>query len=242
MAPEASRTSGMRMPHGMEEAAAHAPQQTRSVAALVPGGFTQLSVPVQSEPTPVQSAQVRPSVSTESAIGSPHVTALAAGQLGQHASATQVEPASQRVPRPVQSMLAMHVSGMSVPQSTMSAARHASRQLHTPSTHVRPLGQGPLQRPPQPSESPHAASSAHVGMQSQTPVSGLHSSCGPGHAPTQKPPQPSGAPHAASAAQRGVQLHTPPMQRAGATHAGSQSHVATQVPFWQTEPRSQVTP
>ncbi len=219
------------MPQGTLEAAAHAPQHTRSVGALMPGGLTHVSAPVHIEPTPVQSAHVRPVVSTESAITSPQGTALAAAQPGQHASITQVDPGSQRVPRPAQSMLAMHVSGMSVPQSTMSAAMQSSRHVHAPDTHVRPLGHGPSQRPPQPSESPHAASSAHDGMHSQRPVSGLHSSRAPGQVPTQNPPQPSGSPHAASAAQRGVQMHVPPTQRAGASHAGSQSHVATHVPF-----------
>lgn len=219
------------MPHGTLEAAAHAPQHTRSVAALVPGGFTHAVLAGHSLPTPVQSAHVRPRVSTESAIGSPHGTVPAASQPGQHASITHVDPGSQRVPRPVQSMLAMHVSGMSVPQSTIAGARQSSRQLHTPSTHVRPLGHGPMQRPPQPSDWPHVASSGQLGMHSQRPVSGLHSSCGPGQVPTQKPPQPSGSPHIASAAQRGVQTQVPAMQRAGASHSGSHPHVSTQVPF-----------
>ncbi len=230
------------MPHGTLEAAAQAPQQTRSSGALIPGGLVHVVPAVHIAPTPGQVRHARPVVSIAAGIVSPHGTALAAAQLGQHASMRQVAVPSQRVPRPVQSMLPMQVSGMSVPQSTISAARQPSPHSQAPATHVRPSVHGPSHSPPQPSDVPHVASMGQLGMHSQRPVSGLHSSRGPGHGPTQKPPHPSGAPHAASAGQRGTHVQRPAMQRSGGMHGGSQSHVGTQVPFWQISPRAQVTP
>jgi hypothetical protein len=232
----------MSMPHGTVEADGHAPQQTRSVGRLVPGGLTQLSVAGHAVPVPVQSRHTRPSPSRGSRIGSPQATSRVAGQRGQHEPMRHSAPVGHRVPVPVQVALPMQLSGTSSPQSTMSGVRHVSVQVHMPATQVRPSVQGPSQRPPQPSESPHAASAAQLGMHSQRPVSGLHSSRGPAQGPTQKPPQPSGSPHAASAAQRGMHVHTPAMQRSGAMHGGSQPQVCTQLPFWQTSPRAQVTP
>lgn len=221
----------MSIPHGTVEAAGQAPQHTRSVGRLVPGGLTQLRLDGHAVPTPVQSRQVRPRPSRGSGIRSPHATSRAAGQSGQHEPIRHSAPLGQRVPVPGQVLLPMQLSGTSVPQSTMSGARQSSVQVQTPATQVRPSVHGPSHRPPQPSEVPHAASAGQRGMHSQRPVSGLHSSLGPAQGPTQKPPQPSGSPHAASAAQRGMQVHTPAMQRSGATQAGAQSHVSTQVPF-----------
>lgn len=227
-APVASRTSGTRVPHGTVEGSAHAPQHVRSTPP--PGRSVQVPE-AQSVPVPVQVRQDAPRSSTAAGIGMPHATLEALAHPGQHASDKHSEPAGQRVPVPVQAMLPMQVSGTSVPQSTMSALKQPSVQVHTPATQVRPSVHGPSQRPPQPSESPHIASAAQEGMHSQRPVSGLHSSLGPGQGPVQKPPHPSGAPQAASAGQRGTHTQLPAMQRAGASHAGSQSHVATQAPF-----------
>lgn len=240
--PPGPMTSGMSVPHGTDEAAGHAPQHTRAVGALVPGGFTQVVGAVQSEPTPVHARHGLPSSSMAPGMVIPHGIEPGASQPGQHAPPRHSSVPSQRVPSPVHGIEPEHVSGTSSPQSTMPGATQVVVQVQTPATHARSRSQGPLQRPPQPSESPHMASVAQLGMHSQRPVSGLHSSCAPGHGPTQNPPQPSGSPQAASAAQRGMHTQLPAMQRAGASHAGSQSHVSMHVPFWQTSPRAHVTP
>lgn len=193
-------------------------------------------------PTPVQLRHVRPSESLTLVIASPQAVALAAGHGGQHAPSRHSPPASHRVPRPVHASPPAHVAGMSTPHATSLAARHSRLHSQRPSTQPCPRGHAPSQRPPQPSGAPHAASGAHEGTHSQSPVSGLHSSSALAHGPQQNPPQPSGVPHAASAGQRRTQAHTPPMQRSGAAHGGSQPHVATQRPSWQTAPRSHVTP
>jgi hypothetical protein len=219
------------MPHGMVDGSAHAAQHTRSAGAVMPGGLTHVVPDAHCEPTPVHVRHVAPLASIVDGIGSPQGTIPAPLHVGQQPVARHSSVPVQRVPTPMQSRLPMHVSGTSTPQSTMSGVTHASVHSHTPAMHARPAGHGPMQWPPQPSSTPHIASGAHVGMHSQRPVSGLHSSCAPGQVPVQKPPQPSGVPHAASAGQRGMQTHAPPMQRSGSAHAGSQPHVSTHMPF-----------
>lgn len=228
--PIESRTSGMSVPHATDEGSAHAPQQLKSVLPP-PGRSTQAVPPAHIVPVPLQVRQVSPPSSIASGISAPQGTLPAPGHRGQQVPSRQSSPPSQRVPTPVHDVLPMHVSGMSLPQSTMPAARQSSVQVHTPATHARPSAQGPMQSPPQPFGVPHVASSAHSGMHSQRPVSGLHSSRGPGQVPVQKPPQPSGSPHTASAAQRGMQVQVPAMHRAGASHIGSQPQVSMQSPF-----------
>ena len=239
MAPLASRTSGMRVPQGTLEGSAQPPQQVRSTPP--PGLSTQAPL-LHIVPVPLQSRHTAPAALRASGMGMPQPTLPAAPHAGQQLPSRHSLPAAQRVPSPVQAMLPMHVAGMSMPQSTIAGAMQSSVHVHDPATQLRPSVHGPLQAPPQPSGAPHIAPGAQLGMHSQSPVSGLHSSDAPGQVPGQKPPQPSGAPQAASAAQRGTQTHEPPMQRAGATHAGSQPQVSMQVPFWQISPRSQVTP
>ena len=239
--PIASSTSGMSIPHATEEGSAHAPQQLKSVLPP-PGRSTQVVLPAHIVPVPAQVRHTAPLSASASGMSAPQGTLPAPGQRGQQVPARQSRPLSQRVPSPVHVVLPMQVSGISVPQSTMAGPRQSSVQVHTPATQARPSAQGPMQRPPQPSAVPHAASTGHAGMHSHRPVSGLHSSRGPGQVPTQKPPQPSGSPQAASAAQRGMQVQVPAMQRSGASHIGSQPHVGMHVPFWQTSPRAQVTP
>jgi hypothetical protein len=241
--PPASSTSGISIPHMTDAAVGHCPQHTRSAGAVVPGGFTHdWPEIVHSVPTPVQSLQVRPRSSTESGIASPHVTVDAATQPGQQLRITQVDPDGQRVPSPGHVLDPIHESGMSVPQSTIGAGKHASVHAQTPSTQVCPDAHGPLHSPPHPSDAPHIASVGHMGIHSQSPVSGLHSSWGPAQVPLQNPPHPSGAPHAPPRSQRGTHTQVPAMQREGAIHAGSHPHVSMHVPLEQTSPGAHVTP
>jgi hypothetical protein len=229
------------VPHATLDEAAQGAQQTRSVGMLVPGGTVQTSPGVQAVPTPPHVRHVRPSVSV-TVIGTPHAMLAAAGQAGQHAPSMQLAPSSQRVPSPLHSSPPTQVAGMASPHATSVGARHSSRHSQLPSTQPWPSGQVPSQRPPHPSGAPHTPSGGHDGTHSHRPVSGLHSSSAFSHGPIQNPPQPSGAPQVASAGHRGTQVHLPEMHRSGATHAGSQPHVAMQRPSWQTSPRSQVTP
>jgi hypothetical protein len=230
-APLASRTSGMRMPHGTLDGDAQAPQHTRAVGPPPPGGSTHERPAGHTLPTPGQARQSRPRSSVAGGMGVPHATVPEVAHSEQQLPSMHVSPAGQRVPVPAHVRLPMQVSGTSTPQSTASAPRHTSVHSHRPSTHARPSAQVPGHRPPQPSESPHAASGAHDGMHSQRPVSGLHSSRGPGHVAGQKPPHPSGVPHVASAGQRGTHTQRFPMQRSGGVHGGSHAQVGMQVPF-----------
>lgn len=167
-----------------------------------------------------------------SGMAMPQATSRARTQLGQHAPASQVAPPVQREPCPGHAIPPMQVAGMSVPQSTSSAAKHWSVQAQVPSTQDSLSAvQGPSQSPPQPSSAPQMAPSAQFGMQSQTPVSGLHSSLSASQVPGQKPPQASSAPQTAFGAQLGTQTHSLAMHRAGGSHAGSHAQVSTHDPF-----------
>jgi hypothetical protein len=144
--PIASRTLGIAMPHGMVAGSAHAPQHSRCVGIVVPGGFTHVVGDAHIEPTPVHVRHAWPSASTWFGIVTPHATALAAGQFGQHEPiASHVVPDAQRVPVPVHVMLPMHVAGIASPQSTMPGATHTSVHVQVPEMHARPPAHGPMQ-------------------------------------------------------------------------------------------------
>jgi hypothetical protein len=144
--PIASRTLGIAMPHGMVAGSGHAPQHSRCVGIVVPGGFTHVVGAAHIEPTPVHVRHALPAASTWFGIVTPHATAVAAGQLGQHEPiASHVAPAGQRVPVPVHVMLPIQVAGTPTPQSTIAGATHTSVHVHVPATHARPPAHGPMQ-------------------------------------------------------------------------------------------------
>jgi hypothetical protein len=173
-APVASSTSGTRVPQGADDGSAHPPQHVRSTPP--PGRSVQLAPLPHIVPVPLQLRHTAPEASRESGMSAPHATLPAPGQRGQQSPSMQSLPEGQRVPSPVQLELPMQVGGIGVPQSTMPAERQPSVQVHAPATQVRPRSQGPVHAPPHPSGAPHRASGAQLGMHSQRPVSGLHSS------------------------------------------------------------------
>lgn len=173
-APVASRTSGMRVPQGTDDGSAHPAQQARSTPP--PGRLVQLVPLPHIVPVPLQVRHTAPEASRASAMSAPHATLPAPGQRGQQSPSMQSLPEGQRVPSPTQLELPMQVAGIGVPQSTMPGERQPSVQVHAPATQARPRSQGPEHAPPHPSGAPHIASGAQLGMHSQRPVSGLHSS------------------------------------------------------------------
>jgi hypothetical protein len=104
--------------------------------------------------------------------------------------------------------------------------------------HVGPVAQVPLQRPPQPSDAPHASPGAQRGVHAQRPPAHDWPA---GQVPLQTPPQPSGAPQAEAAQQFGRQAaHAPFSQRVPAGQR-PQPQVATQRPSLHCSPDAQVT-
>jgi hypothetical protein len=136
--PSEAITEGTVMPQPTLAALAQLPQHSRSVGSAMPGGFTQL-VPVgHIEPTPVHVRHVG------DGIGAPHITALAAAQVGQHvpvAPPVQVLPAPQPiVPKPVHVRqtwpIASSTFGIAMPHATVAG----SAQLPQHSCTVGMLG------------------------------------------------------------------------------------------------------
>jgi hypothetical protein len=110
----------------------------------------------------------------------PQSTVLAGGHIGMHSQRpiTQRLPEGHRVPVPHDGP-PMHTFGTGAPQSTPSAAdvgghRGAHSHVRVSVLHCSPTPQPPLQRPPQPSSAPQAASVAQRGVHEHVPVVGLH--------------------------------------------------------------------
>jgi hypothetical protein len=106
----------------------------------------------------------------------------------------------------------------------MPVAEHEGTHTQRPPEHVWPVGQVPLQSPPQPLGVPHAAPAGQVA---------LHGTQAP---PTQRVPAAQGVAQVHESTQR------PSTQRSPAVHVTPAQGLATQRPATQTVPRAQAIP
>jgi hypothetical protein len=145
--PSAAITSGTGMPHGTLLGLAQAPQHSRSVGSVVPGGVTQLVPSGHIEPKPVHVRHVGEGT------GSPHATLLAGGHVGQHVPVVppvHVLPAPQPIVPEAPHVrhtwpAASSTSGTSMPHGTVAGSAHGAQHSRAVSsvvpgglTHVRP--------------------------------------------------------------------------------------------------------
>jgi hypothetical protein len=154
-------------------AEAHAIGRTRAAR-----GLTQVSPVPYRKPTPPQFLQVRPS--TGSGMGIPHATSLAEAQDGQqaHRGTSSRSGSACRSPDTPHPPRACQRNAFPTGDHVGGRASRGADALAVDA--LRPSAQGPSQRPSQPSGAPLMASAGQDGTHSQSPVSGLHTSCGLG--------------------------------------------------------------